>query len=349
MTGESLLYSEEAEALRSSVRAMLAQHCTWQDVLARTESDDTAEHVWRRLAGDLGCVGLPWAEAAVVAEELGRTVADVPYLTSGVIATHLVEALDDPSYAALTEGGQIAALTVPWASPVGEFLGDISLVGDLVHGTVRLVAGALGAAVLLVPVGDSLVAVDAASASIEPAVSFDMTRPLADVTFDGSPSRLVASGPQVAEALVRAGHIGVAMLAAEQLGLAERALEMSVAYAKERRQFGRAIGSYQANKHRLADIWVRVVEAKAVARHAAACAAGDLADLPVAASLAKLVCSQLAVDAAGELIQIHGGIGITWEHPAHLYLKRARADAFALGAGSWHRGELARRLDLASR
>ncbi len=133
---------------------------------------------------------------------------------------------------------------------------------------------------------------------------------------------------------------GAAILASEQLGLAERCLEMTVDYVKERKQFGRAIGSYQALKHRLAEVWAGVTQARAVARYAADCLATGDPDAAVAASIAQAYCSPVAVRAAEECVQMHGGIGFTWEHPAHLFLKRAKADAVALGTARAHRALL---------
>ena len=123
---------------------------------------------------------------------------------------------------------------------------------------------------------------------------------------------------------------GAAVLAAEQVGLAQRCLDMTLAYVKERRQFARPVGSFQALKHRLADVWVAVSQARAASRYAAACLASGDPDAKVAVAIAKAYCSEAAVHAAQECVQLHGGIGFTWEHPAHLYLKRAKADSIAL-------------------
>ena len=139
---------------------------------------------------------------------------------------------------------------------------------------------------------------------------------------------------------------GAALLASEQLGVAEWCLDTTVAYLKERHQFARPIGSFQALKHRLADVWVDLTQVRAVARYAAACAADGDPDLPVAASLAQAFCSPAVVHAAEECVQLHGGIGFTWEHPAHLYLKRAKADAIGFGPADRHRAALAALVDL---
>jgi alkylation response protein AidB-like acyl-CoA dehydrogenase len=175
-----------------------------------------------------------------------------------------------------------------------------------------------------------------------------MTRQLCDITLDGAPGRQVAVG-QAAEAAVSAGlAAGAAILAAEQLGLAQRCLDLTVAYVKERRQFARQIGSFQAIKHRLADLWTTITLARAASRYAAACLADDDPDAPVAVALAKSACCEAAVTAAQECVQLHGGIGFTWEHPAHLYLKRAKAASVAFGTPGAHREGLAALVDLPS-
>jgi alkylation response protein AidB-like acyl-CoA dehydrogenase len=195
-------------------------------------------------------------------------------------------------------------------------------------GTVTGVADALLADVLLVPadgVPFGLYAVDVTGPGVHraPVVSLDATRPLCDLTVDGAAARPVATGGAAAHAVSAALAAGAAMLASEQLGVAGRCLDMTVAYVKERRQFARPVGSFQALKHRLADVWVSVAQARAAARFAAACLAEGAPDTPVAIALAKAACGDAAVLAAQECVQMHGGIGFTWEHPAQLLLKRA--------------------------
>jgi alkylation response protein AidB-like acyl-CoA dehydrogenase len=147
-------------------------------------------------------------------------------------------------------------------------------------------------------------------------------------------------------ALERVTDLALIALAAEQTGTAEGALEMTVEYAKQRVQFGRPIGSFQAVKHRLADMMVHVEACKSAAYFAACSADEDSAELPEAASLAKAWCSEAAANCAGNAIQLHGGIGFTWEHDAHLYFKRARASGTLLGGASWHRERIAARIGL---
>jgi alkylation response protein AidB-like acyl-CoA dehydrogenase len=346
----SLVPPEGAEELRGAIRELLeARGAGWKDVLSRAEGDAYGEKAWQGLVEELGVAGIAvsedlggsgagWDEAAVVAEELGRAVADVPFLTSGGIATALLQRVGADDDLAAVAGGRVAAVVSTWPTPL-----DPAHLGETA--AVPLVAGAVEADLLLVPSRGRVVAVDAADATITPVVSFDMTRQLADVVVEGT-GRVLATGAEADAAIAHAGLVGLALLASEQVGLAEAGLEMATEYVKVRHQFGRAIGSYQAIKHRLADLWAEILTARAAARYAAACAAADSPDLAVAASLAKIVCSRTAQRAAEELVQLHGGIGFTWEHPAHLYLKRARADALALGSVAWHRNRLGELVDL---
>ena len=365
-----LLYGEAETELRAAVRSLLEDRCDWREVLARTETGQTYDTgLWRVLAADLGCAGLlipessggagaSYREAAVVAEETGRAVAPIPFLGSAVVATAaLLAAGDEELLAAVAAGTTTAALGVPFPAPPGarpQPTVRLTPTGDSGYrltGTVAAVADALPADVLLVPVdgvpyGLYAVAADAAGVSLAPAVSLDMTRQLADLTLTDAPARRIASGDRADRAVAAGLAAGAAMLAAEQLGLAERCLEMTVAYLKERRQFGRQIGSFQALKHRGADVWVGVTQARAAARYAAACLATADPDTPVAIALAKAACSDIAVRAAQECLQLHGGIGFTWEHPTHLYLKRAKSSSIGFGTADRHRASLAGLVDL---
>jgi alkylation response protein AidB-like acyl-CoA dehydrogenase len=217
------------------------------------------------------------------------------------------------------------------------------------RGTVAGVADALAADVLVVPaegVPRGLYLVEASAARRTPVTSLDMTRQLCELSFGDSPARMIASGAAAETALGAALVAGAGMLAAEALGVAQRCLDMTVAYTKERRQFARAVGSFQAVKHRLADVYVLVTQARAASRYAAACLASGDADAAVAVSLAKAYCCDAAVHAAQECVQLHGGIGFTWEHPAHLYLKRAKAASVGFGTPGAHRTSLGTQVDL---
>jgi alkylation response protein AidB-like acyl-CoA dehydrogenase len=363
-----LLYTETETELRGAVRAVLADKASWPDVLARTQTSQTYDGpLWRTLAAEVGCAGLliPEAaggagashrEAAVVAEELGRAVAPVPFLGSAVVATTALLAVGDDALLAELAGGAVTAcLAVPFATVpgrpapptvrvVGPQPGDAPDVYRLT-GTVTGVADALPAEVLLVPAdgvpfGLYEVRTSATGIGKAPVVSLDMTRQLCDLHLDGVQARRIASGQQAERAIAAALLAGAGILASELLGIAEQCLEMTLRYVKERRQFARPIGGFQAIKHRLADLWVTVTLARAAARSAAAgLASSSEAELGVA--LAKAACSDAAVKSADETIQLHGGIGFTWEHPAHLYLKRAKADSIGFGTADAHRGSLA--------
>jgi alkylation response protein AidB-like acyl-CoA dehydrogenase len=370
-----LLYGEAEEELRAAVRDLLKERAGWPAVLARTETSEPYDtSLWRVLAADVGCAGLlipeshggagaSYREAAVVAEEAGRAVAPVPFLGSAVVATAAaLSAGDDELLSGLAEAAVTAALAVPFASKPGSTPAPAVRIapprpGDAagqarLTGVVSGVVDALPASVLLVPadgVPAGLYAVDAGAPglTVTPVVSLDQTRPLADLTLDSVPARPLASGPDAERAVAAALAAGAAMLAAEQLGVAERCLEMTVAYLKERYQFARPVGSFQALKHRAADLWVAISQARAASRYAAACLADGDADAPVAVALAKAACGDAATLAAQECVQLHGGIGFTWEHPAHLYLKRATSSSIAFGTPDWHRASLASLASLA--
>ncbi|QKW26413.1 acyl-CoA/acyl-ACP dehydrogenase [Streptomyces seoulensis] len=351
-----LLYSEEEEALRAAVRDLLTDHCDAAGVIARTESD--APHdvpLWKSLAHGMGLAGLlvpeelggqgaTHREAAVVLEELGRAVAPVPYLTSAVVATEALLACGaDDLLADLAAATSIGALAVGLHTAPGARCPAARLENGALHGELTAVADASIADVLLVPADDGgLYAVGASAATVTAQVSLDLTRPLARVVLDGAPGRRLG---EAAPAVRRALRAGAALLASEQFGLADWSLTETVRHLKERKQFNRPVGGFQALKHRLAQLWLEVVNLRAAARNAAdALARGEDAD--VAAAVAQAYAAPVAVHAAEEALQLHGGIGMTWEHPVHLYLKRAKADSLAYGTAGAHREALARLVDL---
>ena len=381
-----LTYSEAETELRGAVRAVLDSRAPWPAVLARTESADTYDTgLWRTLAAEVGCAGLlvpeqhggagaSFREAAVVAEEVGRALAAVPYLGSAVLATvALLHATRAPGAGAglpaadaellswLAAGTTTAALAVPFATMPGTRPEPTVRVGPAGtgdgEGTYRLsgsvpgVAEALPADVLIVPadgVPYGLYVISAADAGVSraPVVSLDMTRQLCDLTLTDVSARRAAAGAAAEHAVTAALRAGAAMLAAEQVGLAGRALEITLDYVKQRHQFARPVGSFQAIKHRLADLWVAITQARAASRYAAACLASSDPDTDVAVALAKAAGSDTALKAGQEMVQLHGGIGFTWEHPAHLYLKRAKSGSIGLGTADRHRAALAGLVDL---
>jgi alkylation response protein AidB-like acyl-CoA dehydrogenase len=357
----SLLYTEVEEDLRATVRKLLADRCAPVAVTALYDGDRSlVDGLWKALATELGLAGLlvpeelggagaTAAEAAVVLEELGRAAAPVPFLTSAVVATTLLGDGEDELLAELASGATTAALAVPFSTAPHGALPAVRVVDGRLTGVVTSVAGAIEADLLLAPArsadGDLAVyAVPAANVTVTPVVSLDMTRQLADVALDGVPATSVIAD---AEASIRRALVtGAGLLASEQVGVARWCLETTVSYLKERKQFGRPVGSFQALKHRLADLATGVESATAAARYAAATLAADDEDLLVACSVAQAYVGDLAVTAAEEAVQLHAGIGMTWEHPAHLYLKRAKADQLAFGTAGAYRAWLADLVDL---
>ena len=374
MTGLDLLYTEVEEDLRAAVRAVLADRCPPQALLARCEGPEPYDTgLWRLLAREVGVAALPvpeglggagasLRESAVVLEELGRACAPTPFLGSAVLATAVLLAAVAPAdpaaplapavLAALAAGERTATLAVPLSTaPDAPFPRGVraTAAGELT-GTVTSVADALTADLLIVPAdgpdGPGLYTVEAGAVTVTRRGSLDLTRPLADLALAAAPGRLLA-GPDQAEAVLRHALLtGAGLLASEQLGLAEWCLSSTVAYLKERRQFGRVVGSFQALKHRLADLWLDIAGARAAARAAADALASGSADAPVLVAVAASHCSEGAVRAAEEAVQLHGGIGMTWEAPVHLYLKRAKAGQLALGTPGRHRAALATLADL---
>jgi alkylation response protein AidB-like acyl-CoA dehydrogenase len=356
-----LLYDQVETDLRGSVRDMLASRSPVSRVLANIESGDAYDAAaWRTLAAEMGLAGIAipekfggggasLREAAVVLEELGRAVTPVPFLSSSVVATAaLVKAEDADLLSKLATGEAIAVLAVPFSTAPAGAAATVTADGGRLSGRVTSVADAMAASVLLVPANDGLYAVDATAEGVRRtvAISLDLTRPIGDLTLDGAAGRLVASADTAAVVVDHALTVGAALLASEQLGIAEWCLDTTVEYAKVRHQFARPIGSFQAIKHRLADLWVDVTQGRAAARYGANCAAIADPDLPVAAAIAQSFLSPVSVHAAEECIQLHGGIGMTWEHPAHLFLKRAKADSLAFGTADRHRLALATLVDL---
>lgn len=351
-----LLYSEEEEALRAAVRDLLADHCDAPGVIARTESDTPHDAAaWKALTEGMGLAGLlvpeklggqgaSHREVAVVLEELGRAVAPVPYLTSAVVATEALLACgDDGLLGKLASGRTVGALAVGLHVAPGAAFRAVRVEDGRLYGELTGIADAAAADVLLVPGDDGgLYAVEAGAVSVTPQVSFDLTRPLATVTLEGAPGRRVGDAEPAVRRALRAG---AGLLASEQFGVAEWALTETVRYLKERKQFNRPVGGFQAIKHRLAQLWLEVVNLRAAARGAAdALACGEDADVLVA--VAQAYAGPVAVHAAEEALQLHAGIGMTWEHPIHLYLKRAKADSIAFGSAGAHREALGTLVDL---
>lgn len=323
--------SPDQTALRDAAIGLLAEECSSARVRAAQGFDAElwaamVDQGWTGIsvAESLGGVGLGTVEAAVLLEQAGGHVAPVP-LTQQLIA---LEALADTHW-----GPSLLA---------GELVGAVARTALDLHpdGTVSgrpepVIYGAR-ADVLVVPAGDELVAVDITGIEREAQPAMDLTRELAWVGLDHAPAVVVGGPAEVASHLQR----GAVYHSAEMLGGAEAVMRLAVDYAKDREQFGRPIGSFQAVKHRCADMLVDVEGMRSAVYHAAwALGAGD-PEAPVAAATAKVWCSDAGLRVAESSLQVHGGIGFTWESDVHLYLKRAQLDSVAFGDARHHRARL---------
>jgi alkylation response protein AidB-like acyl-CoA dehydrogenase len=328
--------------------------------------------LWQRLCGEIGVAGLAIPESyggagagpvetCIVMEELGRGLVPAPLLGSAVLAGQALLASGDDEACrrllpAIASGATVAALA--WAPQAGHWdltepafaahgSGDSwALAGEAHHVLDGDTAGVLLAGAR-VPDGIGLFEVDPAHPAVtrRAVTTMDTTRRLAVVALDGAPGRCLLPGG--IRALARARDLACIALAAEQAGAAQRALELTVAYTKTRVQFGRPIGSFQALQHRMADLHVLVESARSLC-YAAALAAdaeadegADSARLGMLAAAAKAHCSQALTRAAGQMIQMHGAIGITWEHDAHHYFKRAHGAGQLFGPPGEHAARIA--------
>ena len=361
-------FTDEHEELRATVRAFLAEKSDEAAVRAQMATErgfDPA--VWTQMAEQLGLAGLivpeehggagmGYVELLVVMEEMGRALLCAPFLGTAVFATNaLLLGANDTTQKELLAGiaaGRLIA-SVAHAEPNGrwdaagvEMRATKSGGGFALSGRKAWVLDGHTADVLLVfartDAGLSLFRVERGASGLRPTLvpSLDLTRKLAHVDFDRTPVTLISTGDQT-ETFARVLARTEAALAAEQVGGAQWCLDASVAYAKTRLQFGRPIGSYQAIKHKCADMLVQVEFAKSAAYAACFAAQGDESDFLETAALAKSYCSEAYFHAAADTIQIHGGMGFTWELPVHLYFKRAKASELLFGDAAHHREQLA--------
>jgi alkylation response protein AidB-like acyl-CoA dehydrogenase len=366
--------SPEQQELRAAVRRFLADRAPLPRVRELMDDGRLDREVWDQAGGQLGLQGIAipeeyggsgftFAEQAIVLEELGAALYGGPYLASAVLAaTALLASPDEAARRDYLPG--IAA---------GQVIGTLAVTedsGSWEPAAVRLAAtrsdddgwvldghksfvldGAAAGLILALAVADgglSVFAVDAGAAglTVTPLPTLDQTRVMARLEFQAVPARLIGAAGDGAAVADRVLDVAAIALAAEQLGGAQRALDMAVDYARTRQQFGRAIGSFQAIKHRCADLLLEVESLRSAVAYAAAAVADDSAEIPVVASLVKAYASEVYFHVAAENIQIHGGIGFTWEHDAHLYFKRAKSSELFLGDGSYHRERLAQRIGL---
>ena len=367
-------FSEEQEELRRTVRGFLESKSSETEVrrLMETESGYD-EAVWKQMGEQMGLQGLAipeeyggsgytYVELAVVLEEMGRRLLAAPYFSTVVLAANaILHSGDEQAKSTLLPGiasGETIA-TVAFTEDNGRWdeagitmTASKSGDGYTLDGSKTFVLDGHTASVIIVAArtdaGVSLFSVtgDAEGLTRTPLPTMDQTRKQAKLEFSGTPATLVGTDGGGWATLERMLDLAAVGLAAEQVGGAQLVLEMAVQYAKDRVQFGRPIGSFQAIKHKCADMLLEVESAKSAAYYAAWCAAELNDELPAVASLAKAYCSEAYFHATAENIQIHGGIGFTWEHPAHLYFKRAKSSELLLGDPTYHRELLAQRIGI---
>ncbi len=334
-------FSEEQEQLRGFAREFLTER--YDDVRLAEIADSATgvdAEVWPRLA-EMGWLDaeLTFLDQAVLFEETGHRPLPAPYLSTMALAA---PALDGETAKRIPEGGLRA--TLAWAEPGGpQGLLDpatATVSGVLLTGEKTLVPDGASADLFVVTAADGLYAVEASDAAVTPRTTLDGTRRVADVRFDAAPARTLATGEEAQLLLGRIRDRAYAALALEGVGVAQRALDLLVAYAKEREQFGRPIGVYQAVSHKASDVYVRLQEARSLAYWAAWCVSEDDAMARQACLAAKSFAGETAVFACENAIQGHGGIGFTWEHVLHRYYKRAQWLAAFDGPAREQRAEI---------
>jgi alkylation response protein AidB-like acyl-CoA dehydrogenase len=367
-------FSEEQEELRKIVKQFLNDKSPESEVRRLMDTEEGYDDaVWAQMAEQMGLQGLivpeefggsgySYVELIVVLEEMGRRLLCAPYFSTVVLAGNaLIHSGDDAAKKELLPGiasGETKA-TLAFTEENGRWDEEGITVqatssgdGWSISGTKMFVLDGHVADLILVAArtdaGVSLfhVAGDAAGLTRTALSTMDQTRKQAKLDFDGTPATLIGTDGGGWEVLERVLDLTAVALAAEQVGGAQECLEMAVQYAKDRVQFGRPIGSFQAIKHKCADMLLEVESAKSAAYYAGWCAAELNDELPTVASLAKAYCSEAYFHTSAENIQIHGGIGFTWEHPAHLYFKRAKSSELLFGDPSYHRELLAQRLGI---
>ena len=367
-------FSEEQEELRRSVRRFLDDKSPISEVrrlMETTEGYDPA--VWSQMGQQLGLQGLhipeeyggsgySYVELIVVLEEMGKSLLCAPYFSTVALAANAILTSGDDAakkelLPGIASGETIAALALTedngrWDLEGIQLEATKSGDGYTLNGHKMFVIDGHVANLIVVVarsaagIGFFAVDADAAGLTRKALSTMDMTRKQARLEFANTPARLIGTDGGGEAPLSKTLDLAAVALAAEQVGGAQRCLDMAVEYAKVRIQFGRPIGSFQAIKHKCADMLLEVESAKSAAYYAGWAAADDSDELPVVASLAKAYCSEAYFHAAAENIQIHGGIGFTWEHDAHLYFKRAKSSELLLGDPTYHRELLAQRIGI---
>jgi len=356
--------TDEQQAIRSTAHDFLAARYKSERIRELAESEhgfeqsdwqEMAELGWPGLAlpEEWGGQGLGIVDLAVLFEEMGYALAPSPLLSTTVaglaLATNGKNEQKERWLRALAGGearGTVALFDAGGTATIGEFELEATADGDglVLDGEKVLVMDAATADFFLVATADGrrhLVERDADGVSVSPEKSIDLTRRLYSVRFDG-----VRVGPEATLEGTQEDYLPVlwracVAIAAESTGVAQRAQEMAVEYAKERQQFGRPIGAYQAVSHRCAQMLLETENARSAVYGAAWAADAEPESLPLAASMAKAYASDAGWRVPDASIQVHGGIGFTWEHDLHFFLKRGKANAASFGDARWHRERVA--------
>lgn len=360
----STTLTREQTDLRDAVADLMATRSSEPQV-RELMSGDTGHDpaVWREMAGmgllgltipeEFGGAGAGAAELAVVSEQMGRSLVCGPYLSTAVLTPYLLLALADPDECAealprIAAGDLITAIAFAEAGSARppEHPGTTATqsgAGWLLNGEKTYVLDATAAERFYVladcgsGVGIFAVQADAPGLAVAPLTTVDQTRKQGRLTLVDVPARWVGEPGGAAAAMSEALDRAAVALAAEQAGGAMYVTEMAADYARGRYQFGRSIGSFQAIKHMCVDMLLDAQSACSAARHVAAAFDAGEPDRFIDLALAQSFCSDTFVATAAANIQVHGGIGFTWEHRAHLYLRRARTDAQIFGDPAWHR------------
>lgn len=365
------VYSEDQIELRGLLREYVAARFDEGSTRRLMETEIVFDRSqWKACASELGLqgltvpetyhgLGLGAVELGIVAEELGSALACLPFFSTSVLATTALRGCDDAARSEwlprIVDGDVVATLAV------SDRDGNLDAISVLTQATFtagnwslsgkkRFVLDGHTADVLLVAArnGDrvSLFEVLAGAPGLlaTKSLTMDQTRAFAEVTLDSTPARMVCD--DATDLISRVRDVALAVLSAEQLGGAQLALDIAVEHAKTRMQFGRAIGSFQAIKHKCADMLILIESARAASAYALWCVEQSVDALPMAAATAKVAASEAFVRAAGDTIQVLGGIGFTWEHPIHMHFKRAKSTELWLGTPAVHRDRLAGLLNL---
>ncbi len=373
-------FSEEQEQLRATARSFLAEHSSSERVRSAMASELGFDpETWKRIAAELGWpavmvpeahggLGLGWVELVALLEAMGEALLCAPFFSSVCLATSAILAAASQEQKrellpGIAQGHTLA--TLAWRGAGGDpaalettYRRDAP--GWRLEGGSRFVLDGHCADLVLVaarPEGSphaepiSLFAVPAGTQGVERRAlpTLDQTRRFSELRLRDvrvPASSLLGEEAAAAAPLRRTLDLAAVALAAEQVGGAQRCLDLAVAHAKARVQFGRPIGSFQAIQHKCADMLLRVESARSAVYHAACVAAEGREDLALAASLAKAYCSEAYFQCAADCLQIHGGVGFTWEYDVHLHLKRAQGGEAWLGDPVWHRERVARLIGL---